>query len=78
MRLRALIMIEFLDNDWSHQINWIKMIHRQIKMCEWSEHVLYRRIDHMTSFEYNSSRIIIIFAIVLSLIHDFRILQYYE
>jgi hypothetical protein len=51
------------------------MIHRQIKMCEWSEHVLYRRIDHITSFEYNSSRIIIIFAIVLSLIHHFCILS---
>jgi hypothetical protein len=51
------------------------MIHRQIKMCEWSEHVLYRRTDHMTSFEYNSSRMIIIFAIVLSLIHGFRILS---
>ncbi len=36
---------------------------------------MYRRIDHMTSFEYNSSRIIIIFAIVLSLIHDFRTLN---
>jgi hypothetical protein len=44
-------MIEFLDNDWSHQINSIKMIHRQIKMYGWSEHVLYRKIDHMTSFE---------------------------
>jgi hypothetical protein len=73
MRLRALIMIEFLDNDWNHQINSIKMIHRQIKICEWSEHMLYRKIDHMTFFEYNSSRIIIIFAIILSLIHDFRI-----
>jgi hypothetical protein len=50
MRLRAL-MIEFFDNDWSHQINLIKMIHRQIKMCEWSKHVLYRKTDHMTSFE---------------------------
>jgi hypothetical protein len=75
MRLRVLIMIEFLDNDWSHQINSIKMIHRQIKMCKWSELVLYRKTDHMTSFEYNSSRMIIIFAIVLSLIHDFRILS---
>jgi hypothetical protein len=75
MKLRALIMIEFLDNDWSHQINSIKMIHRQIKICECSEHVLYRKIDHMTSFEYNSSRMIIIFAIVLLLIHDFRILN---
>jgi hypothetical protein len=75
MILRALIMIEFLDNDWSPQINSLKMIHRQIKMCEWSEHELYRRIDHMTFFEYNSSQIIIIFAIVLSLIHDFRILN---
>jgi hypothetical protein len=75
MRLRALIMIEFLDNNWSHQINSIKMIHRQIKMCEWSELVLYRRADHMTFFEYNSSRTIIIFAIVLSLVHDFRILS---
>jgi hypothetical protein len=74
MRLRALIMIEFLDNDW-HQINSIKMIHRQIKMCEWFEHVLYRKTDYMTSLEYNSSRIIIIFAIVLSLMHDFRNLQ---
>jgi hypothetical protein len=71
-------MIEFLDNDWNHQINSIKMIHRQIKICEWFEHVLYRKTDHMTFFEYNSSRIIIIFAIVLSLIHDFRNLQYYE
>jgi hypothetical protein len=78
MKLRVSIMIEFLDNDWNHQINSIKMIHRQIKMCEWSEHVLYCKTDHMTSFEYNFSRIIIIFAIVLSLIHDFRILQYYE
>jgi hypothetical protein len=51
MRLRALIMIEFLDTDWNHQINSIKMIHRQIKMCEWFEHVLYRKTDHMTSFE---------------------------
>jgi hypothetical protein len=51
------------------------MIHRQIKKCEWSEHVLYRKTDHMTFFEYNSSRIIIIFAIVLSLILDFRILN---
>jgi hypothetical protein len=42
-------------------------------MCEWFELVLYRKIDHMTFFEYNSSRIIIIFAIILSLIHDFRI-----
>jgi hypothetical protein len=75
MRLRVLIMIEFLDNDWSHQINSIKMIHRQIKMCEWFKHVLYRRTDHMTSFEYNSSRIVIIFANVLSLIHDFRTLS---
>jgi hypothetical protein len=75
MRLRALIMIEFLDNDWNHQINSIKMIHRQIKMCEWSQHVLYRRADHMTSFEYNSSRMIIIFATVLSLIHGSRLLD---
>jgi hypothetical protein len=51
MRLRALIMIEFFDNDWNHQINSIKMIHRQIKICEWSELVLYRKTDHMTSFE---------------------------
>jgi hypothetical protein len=75
MRLRALIMIEFLDNYWSHQINSIKMIHRQIKMCEWFEHVLYRRTDHMTSFEYNSSRMIIIFATVLLLIHGSRTLS---
>jgi hypothetical protein len=53
MRLRALIMIKFFDNDWSHQINSIKMIHRQIKMCESFEHVLYRKIDYMTSFDYN-------------------------
>jgi hypothetical protein len=51
------------------------MIHRQIKMCEWSEHLLYRKTDHMTFFEQNFSRMIIIFAIVLSLIHDFRILN---
>jgi hypothetical protein len=51
------------------------MIHRRIKMCEWSEHVSYRKIEF---FEYNSSVMIIIFAIVLSLIHDFRNLQYYE
>jgi hypothetical protein len=75
MRLRVLIMIEFFYDDWNHQINLIKMIHRQIKMCEWSELVLYRKIDYMTFFEYNSSRIIIIFAIVLSLIHDFHILN---
>jgi hypothetical protein len=30
---------------WNHQINSIKMIHRRIKMCEWSEHVSYRKID---------------------------------
>jgi hypothetical protein len=48
MRLRALIIIEFLDNDWNHQINSIKIIHCQIKICEWSELVLYRRTDHMT------------------------------
>jgi hypothetical protein len=75
MRLRALKMIEFLDNDWSHQISSIKMIHRQIKLCEWSELVLYCKADHMTFFEYNSSQMIIIFAIILSLIHDFRILS---
>jgi hypothetical protein len=75
MKLRALIMIEFFDDDWDHQINSIKMIHRQIKMCEWFKLVLYRKINHMTSFEYNSSRMIIIFAIILSLIHDFRILN---
>jgi hypothetical protein len=75
MSLRVLIMIEFLDNDWSHQINSIKMIHRQIKMCKWSELVLYRRTNYITFFEYNSSRMIIIFAIVLSLIHGFRILS---
>jgi hypothetical protein len=74
MRLRALIMIEFFDNDSSHQINLVKMIHRQIKMRVWFEHLLYRKINHMTSFEYNSSRIIVIFAIVLSITHDFRIL----
>jgi hypothetical protein len=78
MRLRALIMIEFFDNDWNHQINLIKMIHRWIKMCKWSEHMLYRKTDHMTFFEYNSSRIIIIFAIILLLIHDFRNFHYYE
>jgi hypothetical protein len=75
MRLRALIMIEFLDNNWSHQINSIKMIYRQIKMCEWSELVLYRKTNYMTSFVYNSSRMIIILKTVLSLIHDFRILS---
>ncbi len=75
MWLRTWIMIEFLDNDWNHQINSIKKIYRQIKMCEWFELVLNRKIDHMTFFEYNSSRMIIIFAIVLSLIHDFRILS---
>jgi hypothetical protein len=68
-------MIEFLDNDWNHQIISIKMIHRQIKMCEWSELVLYRRTNHMTFFQYYSSRMIIIFAIVLSLIHDSRTLS---
>jgi hypothetical protein len=75
MRLRVLIMIEFCDNDWNHQINSIKMIHRQIKMYEWYKHVLYRKINYMTSFKCNSSRKIIIFAIILSLIHDFRILN---
>jgi hypothetical protein len=75
MKLCVLIMIELFNNDWNHSINLIKMIHRQIKMCEWSEHVLYRRTNYMTSFEYNSSRIVIIFAIVLLLIHDFRILN---
>jgi hypothetical protein len=44
------------------------MIHRRIKMYEWSEHVSYRKIDF---FKYNSSVMIIISAIVLSLIHDF-------
>jgi hypothetical protein len=77
MRLRALIMIEFFNNDWNHQINVIKMIYRQIKLCEWFEHVLYRKTDYMIFFEYNSLRIIIISAIVLSLIHDFRNFQYY-
>jgi hypothetical protein len=51
------------------------MIYRQIKMCKWFEHVMYRKIDHMTSFEYNSSRMIIIFAIVWLLIHDVCILS---
>jgi hypothetical protein len=78
MILRALIMIEFFDNDWDHQINLMKMIHCQIKICEWFEHVSYRKTDHITFFEYNSSQIFIISAIVLSLIHDFRIFQYYE
>jgi hypothetical protein len=50
------------------------MIHRRIKICDWKKHVLYRKTDHMNFFEYNFFRIIVIFAIVLSLIHDFRIL----
>jgi hypothetical protein len=49
------------------------MIHRQNKMCEGFKLELYRKIDHMTFFEYNSSRMIIILTIILSLIHEFRV-----
>jgi hypothetical protein len=38
--------------------------------------MLYCKTDYMTFFEYNSSRMIIIFAFVLSLMHDFRILNF--
>jgi preprotein translocase subunit SecD len=40
--------------------------------------VLYHKVDYITFFEYNFLWIIVIIAIILSLIHDFCILQYYE
>ncbi len=60
IKLHALIMIKFFDNDENYQINSIKIIHRQIKMCEEFEFVLYCKINYITFFEYNSSRMIML------------------